>query len=70
MDIVQLSCNALSCNVLYVLVAGVPWFRGKDIAIALGYADSKRAIQLHVSDEDKIKLEQLRGDSRLIQTDP
>ena len=63
MDIVQLTCSVLNCNVSYVLVAGVPWFRGKDIAIALGYSDSKRAIQLHVSDEDKTKLEELRGDN-------
>ena len=31
----------------------VLWFRAKDIALFLGYADTKRAIQLHVDDDYK-----------------
>lgn len=31
-----------------------PWFVGKDIAIALGYADSKKAIRSHVQSDDKM----------------
>lgn len=33
--------------------SGEPWFMGKDVASALGYKDNKRAVQLHVEEEDK-----------------
>ena len=63
MEIIKrLSCGELNCIVDCVVVSGMYWFRGKDVAIALGYADTKRALQLHVEDEDKHKLEELRGD--------
>lgn len=31
-----------------------PWFVGKDVAEALGYADLNKAIAMHVDDEDKL----------------
>ena len=66
MEIMQrLECGELNCNVDFVVVNGINWFRGKDISIALGYSDTKRALQLHVACEDKCKLEVLRGDSNL-----
>lgn len=34
-----------------------PWFRGKDIAEALGYLNSRDAISNHVEDDDKMRLE-------------
>ena len=36
------------------------WFRGKDIAKALGYEKTRNAILKHVSDEDKSILEDIR----------
>ena len=36
------------------------WFRGKDIAIALGYEKTRNAILKHVNDEDESTLEDLR----------
>ena len=30
-----------------------PWFVGKDVAVALGYSDTKSAISDHVDAEDK-----------------
>ena len=36
------------------------WFRGKDIAKALGYEKTRNAILKHVSDDDKSILEDLR----------
>ena len=36
------------------------WFRGKDIAKALGYEKTRNAILKHVNDEDKSILEDLR----------
>ena len=37
------------------------WFCGKDVAKALGYADTKRAIRDHVFEEDRLTLEDLMG---------
>ena len=36
-----------------VSIDGVPWFVGKDVAEALGYAKSENALARHVADEDK-----------------
>ena len=36
-----------------VVIDGEPWFAGKDIAEALGYANSKDAIGIHVDKDDK-----------------
>lgn len=36
-----------------VLIDGVPYFVGKDVAVALGYSDTADAIKTHVDDEDK-----------------
>ena len=36
------------------------WFRGKDIAKALGYEKTRNAILKHVDDDDKSILENLR----------
>lgn len=33
---------------------GEPWFVGKDVAAALGYNDTNKAIAMHVDDEDKL----------------
>lgn len=37
---------------------GEPWFVGKDVAEALGYAKPRNAIAIHVEDEDKGALKQ------------
>ena len=36
-----------------VMIDGVPWFVGKDVAKALGYKDHKNALKSHVDAEDK-----------------
>lgn len=35
-------------------INGEPWFVGKDVAQALGYADTNKAIAMHVDEEDKL----------------
>lgn len=35
------------------VIDGEPWFVGKDVAVALGYAKPENAISNHVDDEDK-----------------
>ena len=44
-----------------LLSNGEPWFRGTDVAGALGYKNLTRAIRVHVDEEDKQKLEDLGG---------
>ena len=33
------------------------WFRGKEIALILGYKNAKKAIQMHVHNDDKILID-------------
>ena len=42
------------------LVEGEPWFRGAEAATALGYQNPQRAIRMHVDEEDKSTLQNLR----------
>ena len=51
-----------SFKVQCVCVSGEPWFRGKDVATILGYADTKKAIANNVDTDYKKKLEELRGE--------
>ena len=37
-----------------VMLDGVPWFVGKDVAESLGYVDTINALKQHVEDEDKV----------------
>lgn len=37
-----------------IVINNEPWFVGKDVATALGYANPKNAVPKHVSDEDKL----------------
>lgn len=37
-----------------VTIENEPWFVGKDVAAALGYSNTKDALQKHVDDEDKL----------------
>lgn len=41
-------------NLRTLTIDGEPWFVGKDVAEALGYSNSSKAIITHVADEDKI----------------
>lgn len=38
---------------IVILDDGEPWFVGKDVAAALGYANPQKAVRDHVNDEDK-----------------
>lgn len=41
-------------NIRVMEIDGNPWFIGKDVAIALGYADTSDALKKHVDEEDKL----------------
>ena len=61
-EIVEFSFNnkPIAC----VVVGGDPWFKGKDIATLLDYADTKKAIAKNVSEDDRKKMEELMGESQ------
>ena len=40
-------------NIRTINKNGEPWFVGKDVAEVLGYADTRKAIRMHVDDDDK-----------------
>ena len=42
-----------------VMIDGAPWFRGTDVAHALGYAKPHQAICHHVEEEDCAQLKEL-----------
>lgn len=45
--------NAELGNVRVLEIDGEPYFVGKDVAVALGYAKPENAISAHVDQEDK-----------------
>ena len=50
-----------SFKVQCVCVSGEPWFKGKEVAAILGYANTRQAIRVNVDDDDKKKMEELGG---------
>ena len=54
MNEVTIFSNQEFGNVRTVTIDGEPWFVGKDIADALGYADTSDAIRRHIDDDDKL----------------
>lgn len=53
MNELQVFNNQEFGSVRTLVINNEPWFIGKDVARALGYADTKKAVQRHVDDEDK-----------------
>ena len=50
----QVFNNAEFGSVRSLMVNGEPYFVGKDVAEALGYADLNKAVAMHVDEEDKL----------------
>lgn len=50
---IQLYTNEKFGEIRTTVIDGEPWFVGKDVALALGYADTKSALADHVDGEDK-----------------
>lgn len=42
-------------NVRTLLIDGVPWFVGKDVATILGYSNARKALKDHIPEKDKKK---------------
>ena len=54
----------LNCELTYISDAeGEPWFRGKDVALTLGYSKTNtvKALHRHVDSEDLIKMRDISG---------
>lgn len=54
MNKLQIFNNPEFGQVRTITIDGEPWFIGKDIAVALGYENTKDALKKHVDSEDKI----------------
>ena len=68
--IVEFKNEALNATINTITVDGETWFRGKDVATALEYADTKRAIQKHVDEDDKQTLYEITSKIRGDKTSP
>ena len=53
MGALQIFENAEFGKIRTVVLDGEPWFVGKDVAAALGYTNSRKALADHVDEEDK-----------------
>lgn len=53
MNDMQIFNNPEFGKVRAVTIDNEPWFVGKDVADALGYSDTNKAVAMHVDDEDK-----------------
>lgn len=53
MENVEIFKNPEFGEVRTLMVNNEPWFVGKDVAVALGYTNTRKAIADHVDDEDK-----------------
>lgn len=54
MNQLQVFSNERLGKIRTMNIDGQPYFVGKDIAEALGYADPQKAMKMHVDDEDKL----------------
>lgn len=52
---IQIFNNSEFGNIRTTMIDGEPWFVGKDVATALGYAKPLGAIATHVSEDDSLK---------------
>ena len=63
MNNLQVFNNEEFGQVRTMVIDGEPWFVGKDVAEALGYSNSSKAVSAHVSEEDRI-LKTIEADSQ------
>lgn len=63
MNELQIFKNEEFGEVRTVTIDGDPWFVGKDVASALGYANASKAVSAHINEEDRI-LKTLEADSQ------
>ena len=60
----------LQAQLTILVVDGEPWFKGAEAAAALGYAAPAKAVRTHVDEEDRQRLENLRGTISVPLTNP
>ncbi len=53
-----------------ILIDGIPYFVGKDVATILGYADTDQAIRINVDNEDKITLTRKQFEEMALNQEP
>lgn len=63
MENLQIFNNEEFGQIRTMVIDGEPWFVGKDVAEALGYSNSSKAVSVHASEEDRI-LKMIEADSQ------
>lgn len=63
MNNLQIFSNEEFGQIRTMVIDGEPWFVGKDVAEALGYSNSSKAVSVHASEEDRI-LKMIEADSQ------
>lgn len=51
---VQVFTNPEFGEIRTITIDGMPWFVGRDVAVALGYSDTFGALKKHIDNEDKL----------------
>ena len=69
-QLIQVFSNEEFGTIRTILIDGVPYFVGKDVATALGYADTDQAIRINVDDEDKIALTRKQFEEMALNQEP
>ena len=66
-DMVKVFSNNEFGQIRVVMIENNPWFVGKDLADALGYSNSRKALSDHVDDDDKgvTKCDTLGGSQKM-----
>lgn len=59
MNEIKLFENPEFGSIRTMVIGDEPWFVGKDVAVALGYTNSSKALADHVDEEDKLNNESL-----------
>ena len=64
-DTITIRTNNKNHMINCVVVRDQRWYRAKDITTALLYKDTKRAVQLHISIDNKRRLNELKPQANL-----
>ena len=63
-DNITICSNSTSHTINYIVVRDQRWYRAKDVAIALGYKNTKQAVIVNVLIDNKRRLNELKPQAK------
>ena len=63
-DNITICSNSTSHTINYIVVCDQRWYRAKDVAIALGYRNTKQAVIVNVLIDNKRRLNELKPQAK------